>query len=323
MSNDEKSDEQDSPVTRQDHPDTSNTAASTQLGPFWNSFYLLRNRVLAGFVVALPVIITFIIIKWLYEFLAKDVIGYTANALIRLWRVSDEPAEKANTGSTELDAVIDITREVWFVNNILAPVTAILLIGGVLFMLGMLFRSRWHRFFDWVMSSVPGVGVIYKSVNNVIDSVRSSSDEEKKFQRVVLVKFPHPGMKVPAFVTSSCTDSNTGKEILCVYVPTTPLPTSGYMILVPVEEVTEISWELQETLQAIVSGGITVPPTVEYTIGVVNSPVVNSRHNEGRDGQRVGDQQPNSFGATPSNTSNPTTQANKTGDTESRDKGKR
>ena len=272
MSNDEKPDDQDSPMSNQDVPSDEKTEAKDfrPIGPFWNTFYLLRNRVLAGFVVALPVIITFIIIKWLYEFLAKDVIGYTANALIRLWRVSDEPAEKANTGVPELDAAIDITREVWFVNNVLAPVTAILLIGGVLFMLGMLFRSRWHRFFDWVMSSVPGIGVIYKSVNNVIDSVRSSSAEEKKFQRVVLIKFPHPGMKVPAFVTSSCTDANTGKEILCVYVPTTPIPTSGYMILVPIEEVTEISWELQETLQAIVSGGITVPSSVEYTIGVVN-----------------------------------------------------
>lgn len=283
MSNDEKSDDQNSPMSKQDDPSDEKAEAKTPrpFGPFWNSFYLLRNRVLAGFVVALPVIITFIIIKWLYEFLAKDVIGYTANALIRLWRVSDEPAEKANTGVPELDAAIDITREVWFVNNILAPVTAILLIGGVLFMLGMLFRSRWHRFFDWVMSSVPGIGVIYKSVNNVIDSVRSSSAEEKKFQRVVLIKFPHPGMKVPAFVTSSCTDANTGKEILCVYVPTTPIPTSGYMILVPIEEVTEISWELQETLQAIVSGGITVPPSVEYTIGVVNNSVLQGQQTTG------------------------------------------
>lgn len=279
MPNDHNPDKQESPSAKKaDHSYTQNPSVSNptnQLGHFWSSFYLIRNRVLAGFIVALPVIITFIVIKWLYEFLAKDVIGYTANALIELWNVTEEPLEKANTNSELGDAVIDIARSVWFVNNILAPVTALLLIGGALFMLGMLFRSRWHRFFDWVMSSVPGVGVIYKSVNNVIDSVRSSSDEEKKFQRVVLIKFPHPGMKVPAFVTSSCTDANTGKEILCVYVPTTPLPTSGYMILVPVEEVTEISWELQETLQAIVSGGITVPRTVEYTTGVVDSPILN------------------------------------------------
>ena len=46
------------------------------------------------------------------------------------------------------------------------------------------------------------------------------------------------------------------------------------MLMVPAEEVTEISWGLQETLQAIVSGGITVPESVEYTIGVVDQDAV-------------------------------------------------
>lgn len=231
-------------------------------GAFWSSFFILRNRVLAGFVVALPVIITFMIVKWLYDFLAKDVIVYTATWL------NSKPLE---TGNPDFDGVVQAP---WFVEYILAPVVAISLIIGVLFMLGMVFRSRWHRFFNWFMSNVPGVGVIYKSVSNVVDSIRQSNTGSQEYQRVVLVKFPHPGIKVPAFVTSSTTDANTGKEILCIYVPTTPIPTSGYMLMVPAEEVTEISWGLQETLQAIVSGGITVPESVEYTIGVVDQSVM-------------------------------------------------
>lgn len=236
-------------------------------GPFWHSFLVLRNRVIAGFVVALPVIITFIIVKWLYDFLAKDVIVYTAEKLQQIWMSNTLP----ETGSEQVDQLIQAP---WFVEYVLAPVTAIVLIIGLLFMLGMIFRSRWHRFFNWFMSNVPGVGVIYKSVSNVVDSIRTSKTDTANFQRVVLVKFPHPGIKVPAFVTSSTIDSNTGKEILCIYVPTTPLPTSGYMLMVPAEEVTEISWDLQETLQAIVSGGITVPESVEYTIGVVDENAV-------------------------------------------------
>lgn len=227
-------------------------------GPFWESVFILRNRVLAGFVVALPVIITFMIVKWLYDFLAKDVIGYTAQWLAQ---------QPLATGNKDVD---DVVQASWFVEYILAPVTAITLIVGALFMLGMVFRSRWHRFFNWFMSNVPGVGLIYRSVSNVVESIRQSNSSTQNFQRVVLVKFPHPGIKVPAFVTSTTTDSNTGKEILCIYVPTTPIPTSGYMLMVPADEVTEISWGLQETLQAIVSGGITVPSTVEYTVGVVD-----------------------------------------------------
>ena len=56
----------------------------------------------------------------------------------------------------------------------------------------------------------------------------------------------------------------SGDVILCVYVPTTPVPTSGYMLMVPEEQVVAVDWDLQETLQAIVSGGLTVPPTVQY-----------------------------------------------------------
>lgn len=250
--------------------DVGGTETPTSPTPFWNALYVLRNRVIAGFVVALPVIITFIIIKWLYEFLAKDVIGYTARTLVRIWNNTDPLPE---TGNEPFDKLIEASRGVWFVENVLAPVTAIFLIVGVLFMLGMIFRSRWHRFFNWMMSSVPGVGVIYKSVSNVVDSIRQSGTDTQDFQRVVLVKFPHPGIKVPAFVTSSTIDSNTGKEILCIYVPTTPLPTSGYMLMVPAEEVTEISWDLQETLQAIVSGGITVPKSVEYSIGLIDKDI--------------------------------------------------
>ena len=59
-------------------------------------------------------------------------------------------------------------------------------------------------------------------------------------------------------------DTATNKTILCVYVPTTPVPTSGYMLMVPEENVVALNWDLQETLQAIVSGGITVPGKVSY-----------------------------------------------------------
>jgi uncharacterized membrane protein len=111
---------------------------------------------------------------------------------------------------------------------------------------------------------VPFVTTIYKAVRNVFVALRQDPSDTARFKRVVLVKFPHPGMRVPGFVTSSCKDEATGKIILCVYVPTTPIPTSGYMLLVPEDEITDLPWDLNETLQAIISGGISVPPKVNY-----------------------------------------------------------
>jgi uncharacterized membrane protein len=78
------------------------------------------------------------------------------------------------------------------------------------------------------------------------------------------VPFPHPGMRLPAIVTAVSHDIVTNKVVLCVYVPTTPIPTSGFFVMIPEEEVTELNWDVQQTLQAIISGGLTAPPRVSY-----------------------------------------------------------
>ena len=212
----------------------------------------LRNRVLAGLFVVLPIFITWIVIKWLYDTLNSVLINPIARFLLRTWHSGDaDPA----------------TAPVWTV-DLFATIAAVGLVLGVLFIAGMFFRSRTHRLVDWIMLNVPGINTIYSAVRNVVSAVSSSQDEDK-FKRVVLVQFPHPGMKVPAFVTSECRDLTSGRVILCVYVPTTPVPTSGYMLLVPEDEVVPVNWDLQETLQAIVSGGITVPREVLYDNPVV------------------------------------------------------
>lgn len=208
---------------------------------------VIRNRILSGLFLALPFLVTFIIIQWLYQSLAQQILEPLARRVLAIWEESP--------GNVQLPE---------WITNFLAPMVAIMLVLSFLFLLGMFFRSRLHRLLDWLFLQVPFVSTIYSSVLRVIEVLQRSSDDERRFQRVVLVSFPHPGMRVPAFVTSSCKDRLTQRVILCVYVPTTPVPTSGYMLLVPEEEVVELSWDVRETIQAIVSGGITVPDEVDY-----------------------------------------------------------
>ena len=211
---------------------------------------ILRNRVIAGLFVVLPLFITYFVIKWLYDVLSDLLIGPIASWLFNSWRNSNW-----FPNSERLQYVIE---------NIAAPSAALALVVGLLFIAGMFFRSRLHRLVDWFLHSVPGVNLVYSVVSNVFKAVQRSQFGTDEFKRVVLVEFPHPGMKVPAFVTSETKDETTGEAILCVYVPTTPLPTSGYMLMVPESSVVPLDWDLQETLQAIVSGGITTPPQVRY-----------------------------------------------------------
>lgn len=214
------------------------------------SLKVIRNRVIQGLFVVLPLFITYFVIKWLYETLYSVALSPIAYGLRKMWKLEGDH-------SWEMEVFLGFC--------------ALGLVLGVLFVAGMFFRSRLHRFVDWFLNSVPGVNHIYSAVSKVINAVSSSTDEQNKFKRVVLVQFPHPGMKAPAFVTGECTDANTGRTILSVYVPTTPVPTSGYMLLVEQDDAIDLNWDLEETLQAIVSGGITVPDTVTYS----NAPTIN------------------------------------------------
>jgi len=207
---------------------------------------LFRNRFIAGLFVVLPIYITYALLKWMYDLLYSNALQPITYGLRHLWGLEDK--------SVDLN---------WYLTLLLSSISLLLVIT-LIYIAGMFFRSRLHQLVNWVLLTVPGVKTIYSVVSKVFDAISNSHQDVNNFKRVVLVPFPHQGMKAPAFVTSECNDVTTGRTILCVYVPTTPVPTSGYMLLIPQEEVVDLNWDLEETLQAIVSGGITVPKKVSY-----------------------------------------------------------
>ncbi len=78
-------------------------------------------------------------------------------------------------------------------------------------------------------------------------------------------------MKTIGLVTRTLTDEDTGRELAAVYVPTTPNPTSGYLEIVPVENVTSTNWTVNEAMTFIVSGGAVAPERMHYDKGVDGS----------------------------------------------------
>jgi uncharacterized membrane protein len=220
-------------------------ADSAPAGPR-GAWHGIRGRILSGLVLVLPILITLWVIHWLYSALEQYVIDPLARLV--LWSVRQgQPA-------TELP--------VWF-EKYAAPLIALLAALVLLYGLGFFVHSRLHRVLDWVLLRLPVISAVYNGVGKVFQALDKQRGQRRP-QRVVLVAFPHPGMRVPAFVTATCRDIETRKVLLCVYVPTTPVPTSGYFLLVPEEEVTELNWSPEEALQTIISAGLTVPPEVRY-----------------------------------------------------------
>lgn len=204
----------------------------------------IRGRVIAGLLLVLPFFVTFWIVYWLYQTLDEYVMSPMARLVVRL----------AEGGAVAVPT--------WFTTYV-APVVGLIATGVILYFLGFFARTRLARFVDTILLKVPIVTPIYSAVSRTFQSL-SGTGEMSKFKRVVMVTFPHPGMRSAGFVTSSCRDEATGKTILCVYLPTTPIPTSGYMLFVPEDEVTELDWTLEETVGAAVSFGLTAPQLIQY-----------------------------------------------------------
>ena len=71
-------------------------------------------------------------------------------------------------------------------------------------------------------------------------------------------------MKTVGLVTRTLTDSSTGRKYAAVYVPTTPNPTSGYLEIVPIENVVSTDWSLDEAMNFVISGGAVAPQNFNY-----------------------------------------------------------
>jgi len=135
----------------------------------------------------------------------------------------------------------------------------LLLLTGVLAanFVGRAFMGGWES----LMDRIPIVRSIYSAAKNFAEIV--FSDSSHAFKRVLLVEYPRKGIYSLAFQTSAElgeVQGRTGEDVTCCFVPTTPNPTSGFIIVVPKKDVTVLDMEVDEALKMIISLGVVVPP---------------------------------------------------------------
>jgi uncharacterized membrane protein len=143
---------------------------------------------------------------------------------------------------------------------------AVLLITGVLAanIVGRSMVNLWERMLD----RIPIVRSIYSGAKNFAEIV--FSDTNNSFKRVLLIEYPRKGVYSLAFQTSSElgeVQGRTGEDVLCTFVPTTPNPTSGFIIIVPRKDVIILDMEVDEALKMIISLGVVVPTWREDKLG--------------------------------------------------------
>jgi uncharacterized membrane protein len=134
----------------------------------------------------------------------------------------------------------------------------VLLITGVLAanIVGRAFVGGWESILD----RIPVVRSVYGAAKNFAEIV--FSDSSQSFKNVLLIQYPREGLYSLAFQTATElgeVQGRTGEEIVCCFVPTTPNPTSGFIVIVPKKDVTVLDMEVDEALKMIISLGVVVP----------------------------------------------------------------
>ena len=124
------------------------------------------------------------------------------------------------------------------------------------------------NFWESVLDRIPVVRSVYSAAKNFAEVV--FSDSSNSFKQVLLIEYPRKGLFSLAFQTSSElgeVQGRTGEEVICTFVPTTPNPTSGFIIIVPKKDVVELDMDVDEALKMIISLGVVVPTWRKEQLG--------------------------------------------------------
>lgn len=206
---------------------------------FWARW---RANFVTGLILILPAVITLALLKWLFG---------TTTKLTDLLLL---PVPKG------LKFVNGEGGEIWWFWSLAALGIAAFLVA----LIGLLGRyyvgKKIIKAFDSLMLRVPLLNKIYGTIKQVNEAF--SSDRRSSFQTVVLVEFPREGLYSLGFITSEHHDeiqARTEEKVVSVFIPTTPNPTSGYLVMVPEHKLTRLDMPVADGIRFIISLGSVAP----------------------------------------------------------------
>ena len=212
--------------------DVDSVVHRNRLGPLRRPVLHFQRTLGAGVLVILPIGITVLVLKFFF-----DLLDPVLEPLVDLL------PGRSVTG-TGLVALIVLVY--------LLGLFAALVVGRRLIGVG-------HR----VMEVIPVVKGIYGTTRMAIeilsknqnDNSNGDPDDGQQYAGVVLIEYPRAGIMSIGLITSSMLDTN-GEEVLSVYIPTTPIPSSGFLVIISASEVTRTDMSVEDAMRVVISGGI-------------------------------------------------------------------
>lgn len=223
---------------------------TTQMGPSAPKhskpglFASLRSSFLTGVVIAAPLFITFAVVYWAITGPLNRLDGFVQSKIPQRWLP---------------DFLVGVS---------IVPGFGVLVAVILLVILGMLAKNIIGRFFiaqsERLLDSLPLVRNLYGFFKNVFEMALQQS--EQSFKEVALIEYPRPGLWSICFVVTSTKGEvkhsleDVGDGMINVFVPTTPNPTSGFLLFVPRSDLRPLSMSVEDGAKMIFSAGLVSPP---------------------------------------------------------------
>jgi len=197
----------------------------------------LRNYFISGLLFWIPLVLSVIVIKFFLELI---------NSLV--------PQKYLPETIFNLDTTIP--------GSGIILVLLVILITGVMVtnILGRKLVALWEK----VLNKIPGFRNIYNVLKKVSDTVFNTSTES--FRKAFLIQYPSKGIWVIAFQSGDYKDeaeSIIGEEIMNLFVPTTPNPTSGFFVMMAKKDAFELDMSVEEAFKLVISAGVVTPKSVK------------------------------------------------------------
>lgn len=199
----------------------------------------LRRTFLTGLIVLTPVLVTIWVVRLVLK-TVTDAVTPTVQGLIHVLHIEQD----------------------WV--QFIAPLIGLILSALVIYFLGALAGNVLGRQLiaglERLLMQIPVVRGIYSATRQFLQTF--SGDKNKAFNKVVLFEYPRKGLWTMGLLTGETrgeVQNETAEDVVSVFVPTTPNPTSGWLIFVPKNDLKELSMSVDDAFKMIISGGILTP----------------------------------------------------------------
>jgi uncharacterized membrane protein len=200
-----------------------------------------QSNLIAGVLTIIPLIVVWFVLSFIFNFLSS--VGSPVASGVSMFVIDRMP---------QAEPLLDNHTFRWLV----AVAMSLLLIYAVGNIASRMAGKKLIAAFEGLIARIPLVESVYSASKKLVNVLQQSPEGGA---RVVLVDFPHSGMKAIGLVMRTFRDSATGQELAVVFVPTAPNPTGGYLTFLPMERLVPTAMTMDQAMAMIVSGGTIAP----------------------------------------------------------------